>query len=110
MKQYWHKNVRPDISKEKVDSITSYEEDLKAGGGSSFMKWNKNGYSQNNGIFRKNGKVRTTENIGNVTNFKRNPQIRLVIAIFQHRVGKWNMQKIKWQVVVDYLEKKVLTC
>ena len=57
MKTFWHKNVRPDVPKEKIDSITSYEEDLEAGGGSSFMKWNKNGYSQNNGIFRKNGKL-----------------------------------------------------
>ena len=57
MKTFWHENVRPDVPKEKIDSITSYEEDLKAGGGSSFMKWNKNGYSQNNGIFRKNGKL-----------------------------------------------------
>ena len=56
MKQYWHKNVRPDIPKEKVDSITSYEEDYEAGGGKFFMNWNHNNYTENHGIFRKDGK------------------------------------------------------
>ena len=33
-------------------------------------------------IFGKNSKIRPAENISDITNFKRDPQIRLVIAIF----------------------------
>ena len=57
MKKFWHENVRPDISKEIVDKITSFPKQLKAvKQGIPFMDWNANGYSEEAGIFRKDGK------------------------------------------------------
>ena len=58
MKKFWHKNVRPDIPKEVVDKVTTHEknEELGDGKGNLFMYWNANGYTGDDGIFRKNGK------------------------------------------------------
>ena len=57
MKKFWHENVRPDISKEIVDKVTSFPKQLKAvKQGIPFMDWNANGYSEEAGIFRKDGK------------------------------------------------------
>jgi ferredoxin len=58
MKKYWHENLRPDVPKELVDGITNFWEDKKMGDGEGipFMNWNVNGYTANDGIFRKDGK------------------------------------------------------
>jgi len=57
MKKYWYKNVRPDIPKEIVDKVTSFSELLGAAGqGIPFLDWNTNGYSEEDGIVRKDGK------------------------------------------------------
>jgi ferredoxin len=46
MKQYWHKNVRPDIPKELVDNV--YD---------PTTSWNANGYTTEDGKFYKDGKI-----------------------------------------------------
>ena len=57
MKKYWHENVYPEIPKELVDKVTSHEKNEEMGkGGNNFMKWDKNGYTAYEGIFRKNDK------------------------------------------------------
>ena len=58
MKQYWHKNVRPDIPKEVVDYVTTHEKNKELGDGERipFMNWNANGYSVDGGIYYKDGK------------------------------------------------------
>ena len=59
MKKYWHENVHPEIPKELVDKVTSIEKDMEMGdgGGIPFIKWNANGHTSDNGVFRKNGKL-----------------------------------------------------
>ena len=57
MKKFWHENVYPEIPKELVDKVTSHVDNVKKGkGGNKFMIWDKNGYTANEGIFRKNNK------------------------------------------------------
>ena len=57
MKKYWHENVRPDIPKEIVDSVTNAKENTKMGDEETpFMNWNANEYTSDYGIFRKDGK------------------------------------------------------
>ncbi len=57
MKKFWHENVHPEIPKELVDKVTTFEKNVEMGGEKKyFMDWNANGYTDDCGIFRKNGK------------------------------------------------------
>jgi len=57
MKKFWHKHVRPDIPQEIVDKVKTIPEKLEAiNQGIPFMDWNANGYSDEKGIFYKDGK------------------------------------------------------
>jgi ferredoxin len=59
MKKFWHENVHPEIPKELVDKVTSFDKDEEMGDrkGNKFMNWNANGYTDDHDIFRKNGKT-----------------------------------------------------
>jgi len=62
MKKFWHENVRPDVPKVLVDSITSHAKNAELGEkllgeGRNFMEWNVNEYTSDAfGAFRKDGK------------------------------------------------------
>ena len=58
MKKFWHENVHPEIPKELVDKVTNRHQNIEMGDGkgNNFMNWDVNGYSVDDGIFRKNGK------------------------------------------------------
>jgi ferredoxin len=57
MKKFWHENVRPDIPKEIVDKVKTTPEMAEASNqGIPFMDWNANGYSDEGGVFYKDGK------------------------------------------------------
>ena len=57
MKKFWHENVHPEIPKELVDKVTSFDKNNSMGDdGKPFLNWNANGYTEDHGIFRKDGK------------------------------------------------------
>ena len=59
MKKFWHKNVHPEIPKEVFDKVTSYEkiERMRDKGEKLYMNWDANGYTDDRGMFRKDGKL-----------------------------------------------------
>ena len=54
IKKFWHEKVHPEIPKESVDKVTNFWKSKESG--DHFMVWDVNGYTANDGIFRKNGK------------------------------------------------------
>jgi ferredoxin len=57
IKKFWHKNVHPEIPKERVDKVTTFEKNQTMGKeGEPFMTWEINGYTAKDGIFKKDGK------------------------------------------------------
>lgn len=59
VKKYWHEHVYPELSKEYVEGITDFFESFKpiGEGGLGGMPWNRNGYSFDGQVIRKNGKA-----------------------------------------------------
>jgi len=58
IKKFWHENVHPEIPKELVDKVTTFQENLEMGEGpDTFMNFDANGYTSDYGIFRKDGKL-----------------------------------------------------
>jgi ferredoxin len=90
VKKFWHENVYPEIPKNIIDKIETYFDIEKYLGVKNFP-WDKNGYSFDGHVIRKNGKKLTVPNCRECTS--------------QPRCSKWN-GKYPYDKVYNQIEIK----